>query len=906
MKLVIALVSLVLVAFTALIVLINLIKGLIRGFKKTVGTLAAIIISAVIAAIVTAFVCNPDSAAMAGIIDGIRENIPVAEIQELFGIEELTESVSYYISMIIAPFVFVVLYSVISIIVAIIVGIIVKIVPPHEKPNAVLHRLGGLGLGLVSGLLVSVLLLMPVSGILSIVINSSDSISSDIAGDEVSDILDEVSEDKVIAVYAALGGRIFDSFASARYNGERVYLKDEVKVIISVLDNVSEISGEASEFDEKQVDALNNVIDSLDHSPLLKNTLAGVLSQMASNWVADKPFVGIERIDAGELLNPLLNSIFRVLASSTKDTITEDMTTLVDIIDVMVEYKILENLNDFEKILETLSDIPEGEGSESAIEALLNVANANPRMSGLADEITQLSIRALASTLGIPADHNERYNMLMDEIADILNQSHAVSSDRTEYVTAQVTEALDSYGIKVDGSAARYIALSLINDFGSSDNVSGDAIKEFFMIYAVASESYSEAKNNTSATATLSSGGSSSGSISVDPDSGAIMLGDYTFKYYYASSYTDSSAYRAGEAGLDFGTAGTLYSAESMESDVITLEDIFNAGGEGEKSKKFSELSKEEARAEAKRFSELLSLVGELFGGDFENINYREMIKDMGAVLDKMSEMQTLGSAATAELVKAIFRSDALIDSLGLPKEQLSERALDLINNAQREDSSYTSATVAIGRMLEMIDKVNDKNATKEEKIETTKELMSNMTQANAEMLSNMATPEMMKDYVKDENKAEQVADSVSTLFDNMSKLDTDDEEEYKKEAEAVNHVLSLAMQGSESENTSIFSEFDEDGNVINQGKMDTDAKGFVSLVADSQVVSQTLKDTVESGEDPYGINPSDEDEAVLTEALVNHYDENKEGLDDAGRDELKETLTNIAKISNIAVPEFN
>ena len=901
-----AIVSLVLVAFTAFFVLFNLIKGLIRGFKKTLGTLAAIIISAVIAALLTAILCNPDSSSMAGVFDAIRENVDVTEIQELLGIEELTESVSYYISMIVAPFVFVVLYAVISIIVSIIVGIIVRIIPPHKKPNVVLHRLGGLGVGAVCGLLVSLLLLMPVSGVLGIVINNSDSISADAAGDEVSELLDGVSDDKIIAVYAASGEWLFDRFASADYNGEKVYLKDEVEVILSVLDNATEVSGEVSKFDEKQINALNNIIDSLDRSPLLKNTLAGVLSQMASNWVADKPFVGIERMDAGDLLNPLLDSIFRVLASSTKDTITEDMTTLVDIIDVMVEYKILENLDDFEKILDTLSDIPEEEGSESAIEALLNVANANPRMSGLADEITLLSMRALASTLGIPVDPDERYNMLMDEIADILNQSHAVSSDRTEYVTAQVTEALDSYGIKVDGSAARYIALSLINDFGSSYNVSGDAIKEFFMIYAVASESISEAKNSPSGIAKLSSGGSSSGSISVDPDSGAMMLGDYIFKYYYANSYTDSSAYRAGEAGLDFGTAGTLYSAESMESDVITLEDIFNAGGEGEKSKKFSELSKEEARAEAKRFSELLSLVGELFGGDFENINYREMIKDMGAVLDKMSEMQTLGSAATAELVKAIFRSDALIDSLGLPKEQLSERALDLINNAQREDSSYTSATVAIGRMLEMIDKVNDKNATKEEKIETTKELMSNMTQANAEMLSNMATPEMMKDYVKDENKAEQVADSVSTLFDNMSKLDTDDEEEYKKEAEAVNHVLSLAMQGSESENTSIFSEFDEDGNVINQGKMDTDAKGFVSLVADSQVVSQTIKDTVESGEDPYGIDPSEEDEAILTEALLNHYDENKEGLDDAARDELKETLTNIAKISNIAVPEFN
>ncbi len=896
-------VSLALVAITALIVLINLIKGLIRGFKKTIGTLAAIIISAVISAIVTVFICDPGSAAMTEIMGALQGLLSDAELSDIFGIEELTESISYYVSMIAAPFVFMALYAILSIIVAIIVGIVIKFIPPFKKPKAVIHRLGGLGVGIVCGLLVSAILLMPVVGVvnLAVTVGRSDSVNAEDLGEDVAEILDEASKDEIFAIYVASSGWLFDTFASANYYGERIYLKDDVDVIISVVGNIGAISGDVESFDEEQVEALENIVDALDRSPLLKNTLAGVLSHVASKWVAGEKFMGVERIDAGDLLDPIINSVLEVLATSNKDTITADMTTLVGIIDVMIDYKLLENVDDFEKILEVLSEVPEGEDSESAIEALINVANANPRMTGLADEITQLSIRALASTLGIPMDHDERYKMLMDDIASVLNASRGMS-DREEYVRENVVDALDSYGVNVDGDAAEDITDSILEDLGSFSNVSGDAVKEFFMMYAVGAGSMSETRYGSSGFDALAEEGEK---ISVDYATGTITVDNYVFKYYDASSYTESAAYKAGEKNLSFGDAGKLYSSETMVSSIITLEDIFNAGNDSEKSKKFSELSEEEAKREAKKFSEMLSLVGDLFGGDFNNIDYRQMIKNMGAVLDKMSEMQTLGNAATAELVRAVFQSDSLVDSLGLPADQLDDRAQDIINNAQREDSSYSSATKAIGGMLDMIDKVNDKNATKEEKIETTKELMANMSPANAEMLSNMTTPEMMKDYVKDESKAESVSNSVSSLFNNMADFDTDDEEEYKRESEAVNTVLNLAMEGSESENSTMFSKLDEDGNVVEPGKMDTDAAGFVELVATSKVVSQTIKETLESGEDPYGITPSAEDEAVLTEALTDHYENEKDALNDAEREELKETLENIAKITNIAVPEF-
>ncbi len=895
--------SLALVAITLLIVLINIIKGLIRGLKKTIGTLIAIIISAVIAAIVTIFVCDPESAAITAIMDLFKSMFTEGELKEIFGIEELTESLSYYISMIAAPFIFMSLYAVLSIIIAIVVGILVKIIPPFKKPNIVLHRLGGVGVGLICGLLVSALLLMPVVGVVSVAITvgTSETIAFENPDSEIVVLAEEGSDDTIFAVYSASSGWLFDLFASANYDGEKIYLKDDVDVIITVIGNMGEISGDVSEFNDKQIEALDNIVGVLDDSALLKNTLAGMLSHLASKWVAGESFIGVARIDAGELLNPVIDSVLEVLATSSKDTITADMTTLVDIIEVMIDYKLLENVDNFEKILEVLSDAPEGE--ESAIEALINVANANPRMSGLSDEITQLSIRALASTLGIPVDSDERYDMLMDDIASVLNES-LNAEDREAYVKENVAEALDSYGVNIDGDAADEITSSMLADLGDLSVVESGAVKEFFMIYAVSLGSLNETKYGYSGLDLLSA--EEDDGVTADPSTGEIKLGDYVFKYYNAASYTESAAYIAGQNNLDFGSAATLYSADSMESNVITLEDIFNAGEEGEKAKKFSELSADEAKEEAKKFSEMLSMVGDLFGDDFDNIDYKQMVKNMGGVLDKMSDMQTLGGAATAELVKAVFQSEAIVDSLGIPSDQLEDRALDLINNAKREDSSYSTATKAIGGMLEMIDKVNDKGATKEEKIETTKELMTNMTPANAEMLSNMATPEMMKDYVKDETKAESVSNSVSSLFTNMSKLETEDDEEYKKESEAVNTVLNLAMDSADSTHTSLFTTVDENGNVVEEGKMDTDAAGFVSLVTGSKVVSQTVKETVESGENPYGIDPSAEDEAVLSDALVDHYAAEKENLSAEELEELKETLTSIAMISNIEVPEFD
>ncbi len=894
-------VGIAMIAITAIIVLANLFIGLARGFKRTIGSLAAIIISAVIAFILTTFLCSPQSALMTWAIDTVKGFLTQPEIQEILNIGEVEEAISYYAAMLAAPIFFALVFIVISTIVTVIAAIVIRFIPPFNLKKGLLHRLGGLGVGAVCGLLVSLMVLMPVSGLIGVAgqVGESGIIESDNENDMLVQLLEEASADEIGAVYAICTGWLFDSLASAEYDGEKVYLKDEITVILSLVSNLNDMSGETKEIGEEQVAALNSILDEVDRSPILNNTVAGLLSTMAAKWNAGEAFLGIESISAGELLDPIIDSMLEVMATSDKTTVVGDMRTLVNALEVMVDYDIISNAGDMNKMIEILSAEPEHEGDQTAIEALILVVNENPRMSKLPDEITRLSIRALSSSLGIPENGDDRYNMLMDDFAIILNESKE-AYDKVLFVEERSISALNAFGVEISGDAAMNVARAMVEDLGDIDNVTSDAVKEFFMMYEVASNAADSASSSSSAFDNLSD--EEDMEITIDPSTGVIKVGDYEFKYYDASSYVASSAYSAGSNGVDFGDAKTLYSAETMISKLITLDDIFSAEGV----KLFGDLTDEEAAAEAKLLSDLLSTAIDVLGGDLNNIDFKAAIKDMGAVFDRMSEMQTLGNDATATLVKALFQTEQIKNALGLPADEFDGYAQTITNAAQKENNSYQDITASVGGMIDMMDKVKDDNATKEEKIEATKDLMQNLTPENAEVLSTMTTPEMMKDYVSDEQKAESVSNSVSSLFSNMADYKTEDEEEYVKEADAVNTILNLAMEGSSSDNTVIFTQKDEAGEVISQGKLDTEASEFVDIIVNSEVVSKTVEDTVNSeDENPLGIVPSEEDKVVLTDALTDHYDNAKEELSDEELAELKTKLENIAKLANIEIPAF-
>lgn len=875
------LIGLALIALTALIVLINLIKGLIRGFKKTIGSLIAIAASAVIAFIVTVLICKPSSELTVYLVSQLNALLGEEMSQMLFGIEAVGDVLNYYVVMIIAPFVFLVLYTVLSIILAIVAGIVVRIMIRKKKPKGVVHRLGGLGVGLVCGLLVSTILLMPVTGLLGVAAEVGNKADPDMLGDEeIAELLESLDEDQVLAIYYTASGWLFDALSTTYFEGDKTSLKSELVAILDIVSNVSALSGE--EFGEAEIDSLNAAVDGLDNSPLVKHAASGLISQMATTWMNGEAFLGIEKIDAGEMLNPIIDSVIGVLATSDKTNIVADLHTLTGILGIFIKHDLMGDSGS-DDMLTTI-------GKGGVIGELMKEANKNERMSVISDSIAQLSVRALGLTIGIPKDGYERYDDLMSEIADILNDSAYMNEEeRYEYVDLHLISALDKYGVDVEDEAVLSITESILDDLGSAGQLDGADVSEFFVIYEVGFENV-----------TISSGNGfdrlndNKPTVVVNGD-GTISVGDRVFENYHAYDYRDSSAYLMGKGHVNFGDAATLYSAESMRSSLVTMSDIMSG------IKKFSDCA--DPDAEIDKITEMLSEAVDIFGGDLADMKQSELFNNMGALLDKMSATEIFGSTVTGDMLKALVQSENVRDGLGLTNKDATNFADKLNETTQSESGSYGSTTQAVSNTIEVVDKINDSNTTREERRESTEKLISNMTPENAELLGTMTSPSMMVNYGSSEESAEVVADSVSKLLDNMANFQdkATSETTYDTEADAVNTLLTLAMDSASSESKTLFATESNDG-----GKTGTTATEYVELFVNSDVVSETLISTVyEDGnnDNPFNVKPTEEDKVEFSNAVSEYYEANKEGLSEEEHDILVKKLNAVAIITNMELP---
>jgi hypothetical protein len=530
-------------------------------------------------------------------------------------------------------------------------------------------------------------------------------------------------------------------------------------------------------------------------------------------------------------------------------------------------------------VLDKLSD-------GAIIGELLTVVGENERMHPLADEITRLGLRTLATTLGIPEGNDERYNSLMSEIATILNETASFSAeDRYGTVSGRLESAFKNYGVEVGGEALQSVTEAVIADFRNANEVKADDVKEFFIIYAAAGavDSSAEADDgfiNLSDSTTV-------GGV-VDNGDGTISVNGVTLSYYNATNYRESFAFLSGKRGISFDDAGTLYSAASMKSSLVTFEDILNLLGN------YSDSTDIAAEAEklGEIFGEFLSMVSD---GGIDMNDTAAIFDKLGSILDKMQESEVFGSDLAQNLLTAIMQSDALVDGLGLSRADLTEIAKTINSHAGGKDGGFASATGAVGSTVEAV-KVNTKtDATKEEKIQAVETMIQNVNTDNAEMLTSIITGNVVGSLGSSGAEySDKIADSLSSLINNMAQFKEGDpnDEAVSSEAEAVSQVLGLAMTGGDS--SAIFSSDTE------KGSIDATPEEFIDQMINSDVVMQTVSQTVENeeaGSNPYGINYSNEEEAqTVVDALENYYAQN------GGGEELAAKLADIAIIMNVEI----
>lgn len=527
--------------FAILIIVFNILKGLIVGFKKVLKSLAVIVLALVIAAIATAVLCNPDSGLVSAGMDGIGDMLG-SDMGEIFAVEELEVTLKYYAAMMVGPFLFIVIFMIVWPILSIIVAILFKVIPPlnsfiKDKPSALLHRGGGAGLGLVCGWLIAVILLMPLVGTLSFVTSMPyDMLMEDSYQPEyhptreeaemnkwqdaygnyhISDWYDEEGNRHVDCGYDQFGnyyenyveynydhksdeqleeekeemmemmeeanetidlfmncgcGPLYNAFASAKFEGERVYLKDDVHTLMELINTISNVeTSDDDKLSHSHTEMLRDVIEYVDRSALLRNTVAGIFATASESWQNGEEFLGIDKIEGGDLMGPVVDELLKTLSTTTSKTVTSDINAMIGSFEVMIDSGILEDM--------TYSTMLKELGKENGVlDQMVAVLNQNKRMNNVAAEVSQLSTRALASHL-----NSQGYGTLMTDLAQSLNANSGMSGDeKREAIRNQMDAAFRKNQIDIQGKALDDVVDGFIAEFEGESYVTDTQITNYF------------------------------------------------------------------------------------------------------------------------------------------------------------------------------------------------------------------------------------------------------------------------------------------------------------------------------------------------------------------------------------------------------------------------------------------
>jgi hypothetical protein len=265
-------------------------------------------------------------------------------------------------------------------------------------------------------------------------------------------------------------GPLYNAFASANFEGERVYLKDDVITLMELINAITEVESSSDDkIGHDHIDMLRNVTEYVDRSALLRNTVAGIFSTASEYWSKGESFLGIENLDGGELMNPVVDELLATLSTSTSSTITADLNSMIGAFEVMVDSGILEDM-EYAQMLKEL-------GKENGVlDQMVVVLNQNSRMNKVSVEVSQLSTRALASHL-----KGGEYGALMTDLAASLNSHSGMSAEeKRELVKADMAEAFAKSNVDIEGAALDNVVDGFIAEFDGVSYVTDDQITDYF------------------------------------------------------------------------------------------------------------------------------------------------------------------------------------------------------------------------------------------------------------------------------------------------------------------------------------------------------------------------------------------------------------------------------------------
>lgn len=347
-------------------------------------------------------------------------------------------------------------------------------------------RIGAM-VGAASALLVSVVVLSPVTGALKATASTVDLVS-EFSGMKVEDMapivieLVDYSDDAAVTVIDACGGRmLFNMATTTRCYGQFTNFNKEIKMLDEIgMDELTETLKEIGTLDDESLGKFESLLDKIKRSPTMKLVLSVAVNDMSSAWLAGRDYKGAARPNMGnEIISDFVDEILRIMRTTEVETVEADVRTMLKLVSIIREYEDTLNTGNYADMADLLS---EGELADR----LKNEIRKNKRMLSLEQSIDDILMRAFAEEISDFSQFTlEQRDELYSQLADILTSSIGLAgSNRVNMVAGDITDALDNYGVYAPDGMATEIAEVLISELSSDGSmVSVEDVSSYFEAY---------------------------------------------------------------------------------------------------------------------------------------------------------------------------------------------------------------------------------------------------------------------------------------------------------------------------------------------------------------------------------------------------------------------------------------
>ncbi|MBR1890467.1 MAG: CvpA family protein [Clostridia bacterium] len=440
-----------------LFLVVGFLMGLIRGIKRQGVHIAFVVLSLILAFLLTSIVTN----AVLGIkisVNGTNDTISnqiIRLIEEQVDLSKYKAAGDFVAGIpfaVASPIVYMLLETVIYFVCDIIYLIVAKVSFGKKKEDFKNHkpnRLLGALVGTIEGFMMMFMLFAPITSLTqtaSAIISTETTAASEAesstkkmktVGEIVGDAVPEnvvkyinMYNDSLIGKVVSVGGidnMMFDSMANFKVSGQKVYVRKDLKNIVDAYNNFVYVYNAVAEKNYNvSIKKLTKSLDTIVSSGIFKGVIVSTIEDVVLNYDDLKEDLNIEVPQFVEDMIVGMKTSFNTTGFNAYKYIRHDFDTMIDVAENVFECGLVEKFDNlgiknasFDKIV-TFIDENYANVKRNVVKITdLNVINDNKEM--ILDEGTKLLKKELKDISGNILDLNTKIDSLANSAGEIID-----------------------------------------------------------------------------------------------------------------------------------------------------------------------------------------------------------------------------------------------------------------------------------------------------------------------------------------------------------------------------------------------------------------------------------------------------------------------------------------------------